>query len=309
MNTHDRRVNALCSLLLASSLILIMDCERVAPDGQGDNGTVRLSDTAEEYLEAPEEEIRDASGEIVGKGWKSFVAIGHEDGARVVEIAATEVTRGAWQYVLGVGAGEEPGEESMCLNCPVEEMTVFEIVSFLNALSVEETLTPCFQLGEERDEATRRLRGRGVLFSGTSQCDGYRVPTIGEWRAAAKGSIADFYLQWGAGNKVTMALAASKMGWVSSNSNQRARVAGSFQANERGLYDLYGNVMELVLPEGDDLVLDTSHLGFLGCSYNSDPRFCDPTEAVYLRLLDSEFLPGLGFRLARSAESFSDTRY
>lgn len=235
------------------------------------------------------------------KRWMTFSMADRRKGMSFI-VAATEVTNSDWEAVRGDQAAQSDAVRLGCGSCPVEAVTVAAMVEFLNALSARDGLTPCFEVSRERTmrEESKTPEIAAVNFL---HCTGYRVPTLEEWLMVAEGNITEFFGHWGEGNPVTLSIAASKLGWVSANSQNRSSPVGSLPANESGLFDLYGNVMELVLDSDAGGKLDPSLAKFVGCSYNSDPKFCDPANPVTMKLLDARLPPGLGFRLARTVDS------
>jgi len=144
-------------------------------------------------------------------------------------------------------------------NEPVTNVTLYDALAFCNCLSQMEGKTPCYYTDPEFKTLFRNMhiatyaRGR-QLERGLppAHCnpkwvkmpepriyvrwdaDGYRLPTIAEWAAAA-------------GKPAISPQAA----WFGANAAGTTHPVGQKQPNENGLYDVIGNVWELAWAYGD----------------------------------------------------------
>ena len=109
---------------------------------------------------------------------------------RAFQMGATELTQASWRAVMGTDPARWP-----CATCPVERVSWFDAIAYCNARSRAEGLPECYALeGESGEPGTGCDPGHGtceggyqidqVRFAGLD-CPGWRLPTEGEWEAAA----------------------------------------------------------------------------------------------------------------------------
>jgi formylglycine-generating enzyme required for sulfatase activity len=103
--------------------------------------------------------------------------------------------------------GSNPSSNSGCDNCPVENVSWNGVKEFIVKLNAK--------------------TGRN-----------YRLPTEAEWEYAARGGNKS------KGYKYAGSDAVGDVGWYDDNSGDKTHAVGQKQANELGLYDMSGNVME-----------------------------------------------------------------
>ena len=114
-----------------------------------------------------------------------------------------EITQQVWNIVMGYNESIHTG----CNNCPVENVSWYDIQKFINKLS--------------------KLTGKR-----------YRLPTEAEWEFAASGGIYSKHYKYAGSND------PDSVAWYYGNSRSMTHVIGQKKPNELGFYDMSGNVEE-----------------------------------------------------------------
>ena len=121
-------------------------------------------------------------------------------------ISKYEVTQSQWLAIMG----NNPSYFSGCENCPVENVSWYEVQEFI-----------------------RKLNLRTNLF--------YRLPTEAEWEFAGKGGIKSKGYEYSGSDDYT------EVAWLhyySYNASKMLNPVGKKKPNELGIYDMNGNVEE-----------------------------------------------------------------
>ncbi len=132
----------------------------------------------------------------------------------------TEVTQGQWLEVVG---GTNPSYFDTCgMDCPVEMVVWDDAQNFIDALNARE--------------------GRSSCNTIPNSC--YALPTEAQWEYAARaGTMAAFYngnITQPSGNDPNL----NEIGWYNENSGDSTHPVAQKVANNWGLYDMSGNVVE-----------------------------------------------------------------
>ncbi len=200
-------------------------------------------------------------------------------------ISRYELTQGQWEEVSSVNPSHFTDELF-----PVESLTWYQAVDFCNLLSEKEGLEPVYR----KDD-----RGR---FFWDEWKNGYRLPTIDEWRTAARSGNPD------SGEELPGSLYPDMIAWFEDNANSQTHTVGQKVANDAGIYDMAGNVAEICWAKGFEIREYLSPVydryPFLGGSYLQPPRelSIDWISSVQTKEKDKGS-SGSGIRLVRSSES------
>jgi formylglycine-generating enzyme required for sulfatase activity len=188
--------------------------------------------------------------------------------------------------------------DASCADCPVEGVTLGEVLVWLNGRSELEGLEPCYVF--DADAGSIGVVGR--------ECEGYRLPNEFEWEFAARAGAATPYYCG------PLASCLREAAWVGQRSTAPV---GEREPNPFGLHDIEGNVSEwtestytedgyreldspLEDPDADDY--DGSVVVVRGCSFaDDDVSACRHAERSPVSPLTSR--PSIGFRPVRSLPS------
>ncbi len=174
-------------------------------------------------------------------------------------VSATPVTVGQYSSLMGTASGEDD-------MLPVTSVDYYDVLSFLNALSLKESLEPVYDISDRENIKSDFTK------------NGWRLPPQKEWKAAA-GKISS--------EKFDDSV------WCSENSNGIIHPCGQKNPNENGLYDMYGLVWEWCADS-----LKENRRILKGGSWDADSSWCTKksTEAV----VPSYKSDNTGFRGVRS---------
>ncbi|MFW6009599.1 MAG: SUMF1/EgtB/PvdO family nonheme iron enzyme, partial [archaeon] len=125
-------------------------------------------------------------------------------------------TREEIPYDQGWGKGDRP----------IINVSIVDAMKYLNWLSEKEGLIPAYDI-ETRE-----------LVDSVENVEGYRLPTSTEWLYVAKGGKEGLATKYAGSDNL------DEVGWYWENSNGKTQPVGRKAANELGIYELSGNVLE-----------------------------------------------------------------
>jgi formylglycine-generating enzyme required for sulfatase activity len=172
----------------------------------------RSSSNEEMHLTEVLNKIKYSMVEIPGGEFRMGSKMGYNDAASEHKvklnsfyISKTEVTQEQWKAIMG---GENPSYFTIdCKECPVETVSW--------------------------DDANKFI---GILDSLTKE--NYSLPTEAQWEYAAMSGDQKSKYYFSGGDKL------ASFGWYASNANNKTHQVGIKATNEKGIYDMSGNVAE-----------------------------------------------------------------
>ncbi len=219
-------------------------------------------------------------------------------------ISRREVTQNEYWALLG----GNPAEFQNVVNAPMNNITWFDCIIFCNQLSERDGLQPCYSyadLGTDMENWPEKWEynyANHLMIRCNWAADGYRLPSEMEWLYAAKGGERSM------GYNYSGSYYPYPVAWFSGNAGNTVHTVCTKAANELGLFDMSGNVVEFcwdiyaLLPDssqtnphgpssGDTRVLR-------GGAYSSPSEDINLTRRFYA--MATSVNNTLGFRLCRT---------
>lgn len=200
-----------------------------------------------------------------------------------------EITQSEYYYIMGIHPATAYGGGP---SHPVYYLNWYEAVAYCNARSMQEYLTPCYNLTD---------------WSCNYEAEGYRLPTEMEWMYAAKGGSlqpATDYNQYAGTDSEELLITFA---WYNMISNNRCYPVRNKFPNQLGLYDMSGNVNEWCNDwygeySSEDQINPTGPTSgyskvIRGGSWFHDHHRCKVTNRVDQN--PSSISPNVGFRVVR----------
>ncbi len=224
------------------------------PDG-GDPMMMMMSDMEKEaVIAALESELVEVTAGTFNRGQDKSVP-GFFSGHPVHEvtitrdyfIGAAEITQHQFLAIMGL---DRSSWTDCGKDCPADNISWFDAVDALNALSRYRGLQECYSgTGDDR------------VFAGLD-CTGYRLPTEAEWEYAARAGTAtsfhtgDLTIDDDMMGCDVVDPALDMAGWYCANSEMEPHPVKGKAANAWGLYDTHGNMWEWVHDRWDPYTAD-----------------------------------------------------
>jgi len=219
-------------------------------------------------------------------------------------ISKYEVTQAQFEAVMGYNPSTFIG-----WNRPVETVSWYEAVKFCNKLSIQEGYTPRYSYagyGANPDnwpdeyEFVYTEPGWPSSLVTSGYGNGYRLPTSLQWRYVADQGISHASLPYSGSSDCN-----EVAHYAGNNDPYGTKEVGTKQANSYGVYDLNGNVGELMweLDINKAKTNERATIMVRGGGWNSDASACKINKIIYQQ--ENDKMIDVGFRIVRKANDAS----
>jgi formylglycine-generating enzyme required for sulfatase activity len=173
-------------------------------------------------------------------------------------MSETEVTQELYQSVMGYNPSmynDDPALGENQNKRPIENISLIEAKVFCNRLSQLSSMEPVYQSDSVTDWLSIQNASINSIDSGSliesPAADGFRIPSENEWQWAAFGAdIGGFssngYKKYYSGGPIESWDGFNDHVWYFDNSDWRTHEVGIKSANEAGIYDMSGNVLDII---------------------------------------------------------------
>ena len=150
-------------------------------------------------------------------------------------IAETEVTQAQWLALMGNNPSQFTVERDGGPDHPVEQVSLYDALAYLNRLSKSEGVQACYDLTACSGEPGTDGFACPGEPAPQADCLGYRLPTDEEWTYA---------ILAGSEEVTSDKRSLGEVGWFRDNGEGRTHPVGGLRPNRWGLRDGMGNVWE-----------------------------------------------------------------